>query len=270
MNRFSLKKLLAFALTLTVIGFASGSSSAQGKADRPEKPKVTGTRKLKPTANSAVTLDSVRILDWSDGSSTIEMSGTTDLRTKEQLLRVNVNKADDTYSVEVEGLDQELAELRARRQGRNTEPELGALGTGSQSAEVTVLTQDPVFIDVAESTLTLNWYVAASGTVQYLSRNKTAWAANPSPLDTHWFVDQQYFSGAGGVQYGYATSGNLITKFHNCDFGLDSKCTYVSHSSRIHGYSSKFQWFVSSSASGEFSYLLFTTGSASGTVPGQR
>lgn len=95
------------------------------------------------------------------------------------------------------------------------------MSPGTYTATVRVVTDDPLGVDVAETTHKLTWDVHADETVSYNWRSVGCWAANPSPFGTHWFVDSCSFIAEG-------TS-------HNWDFGDDTKATYADHWSKIQG-----------------------------------
>ena len=90
-------------------------------------------------------------------------------------------------------------------------------------------TFDPIDIKVNETTNYLKWQVNGNGTVTWLAFTDACWAANPTPVGTHWYVSSCSNSNP------YYTSGqtNVINEasgnYYNWDWGDDSEATYVSH-----------------------------------------
>ena len=61
----------------------------------------------------------------------------------------------------------------------------------------------------------------------FSSSNGSCWAANPSPLDTHWYVNTcGYYNKTGG-------GGNASGSYYNYDFLDDQVATYVSQMADI-------------------------------------
>lgn len=94
---------------------------------------------------------------------------------------------------------------------------------------------DPAFILVAETTNYLKWTVFGGGTVQWKSWQYGCWAANPTPVGTHWSVTNcshygPYYGGGSTYVYHEATG-----KYKNTDWGDPGQATYVNHWSKIRG-----------------------------------
>lgn len=119
-------------------------------------------------------------------------------------------------------------------------------------------TEDPPNLDLTYSRSQITWdyntYAAC-----YVTHSKTTWAANPSALGTHWFVDSSSYLSHGATSYfgGAYVYSNIDAYFHNYDFGNDNLITNVEHENMVKGYhngnigsSYVFQ------ATGEFHYLL--------------
>ncbi|SNQ60487.1 hypothetical protein MNV_1840012 [Candidatus Methanoperedens nitroreducens] len=70
-----------------------------------------------------------------------------------------------------------------------------AVTSGTYTATVGVITDDAVGEDLSETTHQISWTVNSGGTVSYNWRSVSAWAANPSSFDTHWYVDTYGFIG---------------------------------------------------------------------------
>ncbi|MBN6188263.1 hypothetical protein JQN58_15495 [Aneurinibacillus sp. BA2021] len=54
---------------------------------------------------------------------------------------------------------------------------------------VKAITDDPVGVDLCTTKVNLSWYDYGS-TIGFKSHSISPWAANPSSLGTHWYVDR--------------------------------------------------------------------------------
>jgi len=126
----------------------------------------------------------------------------------------------------------------------------------SHYRSVTAITDDPAGVDLAKHTHRLN-FTTGSGKATYSSRTKSAWAANPSSLGTHWYVDENVYTGLGYLDGNRTVYSSSRAKFHNYDFGDDSTVTRVTHYITIEGYyTGGSNYYVDWSRSGEGWNLL--------------
>jgi hypothetical protein len=119
-------------------------------------------------------------------------------------------------------------------------------------------TYDPAFLRLTESSNYLQWSVHHDGTVRWDVRRYGCWAANPSPLDTHWYV--RYCSANWPYyNWNYTTVTSIASGgYINWDFGINSLATYVDQWSRIEALNNgyyRYSWRHSDS--GEFSTLIY-------------
>lgn len=126
--------------------------------------------------------------------------------------------------------------------------EVQPMATYNYSASVRLLTEDPVFWDICYTRNRLNWKTYDSGSYWFndvTSSFVDVWAANPSPINTHWYVDTY-----GGSWSKDSTTDRITHSvhgyFHNYDFGDNDKRTDVYQSVDV--YAEKF---------GDFNYNAF-------------
>lgn len=122
------------------------------------------------------------------------------------------------------------------------------------SMGATYTTLDPVDVALNRSRHELEWG-GNSTDAWKVSRNATAWAANPSSLGTHWYVIDNYYEGY--VDGGKYINSSSYHSYYNTDFGLDSKRTDVWHRVNIRGENDGYAYVTAEKGkSGEGSSLL--------------
>ncbi|WP_206812767.1 hypothetical protein [Paradesulfitobacterium ferrireducens] len=110
---------------------------------------------------------------------------------------------------------------------------------GSYSASVTVVTYDPVYADLARTSQSLSWAVLIDNTAAFSNRSKSVWAANPSSLGTHWYVNQDYWVGSVSYASGYQSlSSTNYASYYNWDFQDNDQITEAWHQVQIIGLNS--------------------------------
>jgi hypothetical protein len=118
----------------------------------------------------------------------------------------------------------------------------------------TYTTLDPVLVALNRSRHELNWGGNANDAWK-ISRNATAWAANPSSLGTHWYVNENKYE--GHVDGGKYINSSSYHSYYNYDFGSDSQRTDVWHRVNIRGYNDGYAYVTTERGkSGEGSSLL--------------
>lgn len=130
---------------------------------------------------------------------------------------------------------------------------------GVGQARVRVVGKDPVLMVVNETTNYLYWHRFDDGTVKAISYNDLCYAANPTPIGTHWFTTNCPVSlpwNNGPAQVVNNANGEYI----NWDFWLDTSSTSMTHFSQIVGlHNGTFNYSWSWNAWGEASDLLHAT-----------
>jgi hypothetical protein len=90
-------------------------------------------------------------------------------------------------------------------------------------------TEDPANWALCETTFSLSWNSTLTGTSRWL----TTWAANPTPLNTHWYLSS---SSLGPIYVGLGqVSSSGTASYYNYDF-LTPLRTDVRHDLSIIGY----------------------------------
>lgn len=129
--------------------------------------------------------------------------------------------------------------------------------TGSYSGGVIATTDDPLGVDVCQSKHKLWWSVNSNNLSSYVNREASAWAANPSLFNTHWYILDNYYTGLNTIDGGRTVTSSSFHSYYNYDFGDTNQRTDVSHELTIYGYyTGNYDYFVDWSASGEYSGLL--------------
>ncbi|CAG0959791.1 hypothetical protein METP2_00715 [Methanosarcinales archaeon] len=254
---------LLAAMLLLSMAFVP-AASAQGAPENKDK-KIIEIKQLKPEAGSEVILDSLQATKWSDGSVKISGSGEKQVGAPAQYFHWEVNISKGTYKT----TKLAVADLRETTpiitnveinngKSKSIPDESAAMTTGQHSATVLVVTDDPPGEDLAKTTHQLTWTINTDGTVDFNWRTSGCWAANPSSLDTHWFVDSCNFLGSVTYSSGRTSlSSEVNSKFHNYDWGFDSWVTYAEHWSKIQGRNdSWYDYWWDTTHSGEDWFLL--------------
>lgn len=131
---------------------------------------------------------------------------------------------------------------------------IGVTSAAAYTVAVQAITDCLAGYDFCKTTLVLTWNNPSSLTIN-------AWAANPSDLGTHWYVN--YYSKSGpyyvfNIIYNqWVTTGSGYASYYNYDFMDPSLRTDVSHSICIDGFNNgTFNYNVSWTRSGEYWWLL--------------
>lgn len=193
-------------------------------------PTVLKTVKLKPQVGTEVALPDFKATFYSDGKVRVGSAGTYSVNAPTQVIQFEVDTVKGTYKTKVVSPEEyeERTGLRLKSndllinknfRGGATESDLPAKNQGDWWGSVKVKTLDPVTVDLTATTTELAWRVFWDGTVNWLWTVRSCWAANPSALGTHWFVDScqrgiPWF--ASWTKVCNQTSGS----YHNTDFPL--------------------------------------------------
>ena len=118
-----------------------------------------------------------------------------------------------------------------------------------------MLTEDPPGWDICYTKAILYWYEANDYAI-YDNGGAATWAANPSPIDTHWYVDLQQ-TWRDDDTWGGGVGQKAIGSFSNSDFQEDDEYTYVDHEVTVWGYKNgTIDYEAIEEARGEASLLL--------------
>ncbi|MEW6660811.1 MAG: hypothetical protein ACOY9Y_12195 [Bacillota bacterium] len=113
---------------------------------------------------------------------------------------------------------------------------------GYFSADVQLKTEDPIQLGLAKTANILKWNVYSSGTVEWDTWAYTTWAANPSELNTHWYLDWDDHAGPWYENYNTEVYHDVEAQYYNYDFLDDNDATYVRHWIKIRGQNDG--WFT--------------------------
>lgn len=169
---------------------------------------------------------------------------------------MSVDEKKKTYKItKIKGkeLDDELQRL-----GANDSYEGFTTNSTGYMGRIAIVSEDPPDWDLAETKHGLYW--TASGTSAYFhDRELNCWAANPSPIDTHWYKSSCKYTGLSTIDGGRTITSSAYASYYNYDFWENDKRTDITHDITIHGYySGGFDYYWDFTETGEGSYLLDT------------
>jgi hypothetical protein len=244
------------SLALLLI-LSSGSFAAQAGRERSSEReiKVERSLKLRPQPQSEVIVPEFKAFFLSDGSVTLRGKGSARAGHPVQGFDFEVDLVHGTYTTR--RLDASEIEERDRLQGRPLEPAVKAITPGTYTARARVQTKDPAFIVLAETMTRLTWTVSSGGTVTGIQPSSdSCWAANPSSLGTHWFVN---YCANGAL---YSSLGRICNDntgdYYNYDFGFDDSITTAHHYVYVCGRNDAFyDYNWSYSDGGEDAILIY-------------
>ncbi len=135
---------------------------------------------------------------------------------------------------------------------------LAAIEPGEWWGSVSVYTRDPPQAILTWTYTKLDWTVFGDGTVDWNFTDDGCWAANPSPFDTHWFIDSCYYGAvwfaAGYTQVCHDHSGS----YYNTDFGDPNQRTDVDQWAQMCGRNDGyFDYWWSHIDSGEYAEIIY-------------
>ncbi|MFC4075320.1 hypothetical protein [Salinithrix halophila] len=235
-----MKRAVLLAVTLAIGSFPSVSSASE--------PVYNESEVLNPSNSTERVFKKVTRTVISDEEDVIRIEGEASEANEVEAYNIEVDEKAGTYTatnIEGEKLESFQEELQDKITAR-----------GSRYRSVTAITDDPAGVDLAKHTQKLN-FSKGSSSVSYRSRSKSAWAAYPSSLGTHWYVDENKFTGLRFIDGNRTVESKSRAKFHNYDFGNDGKVTRVTHYITIEGYyTGKSRYYVDWARSGEGHTLL--------------
>ncbi|CAM3640988.1 hypothetical protein EDM52_21590 [Brevibacillus invocatus] len=224
-----MKKMITTSLAL-LLCLSSSVVMANDKADKK-------SYKLTPEAGSEVILQDAELtIDEANSTSKISFKGRAkagDGVTGYQLTIDRKNKTYKTRKLSKKALDEMNADADAADASASTVEDssdsVQALATNYYTGWFKITTVDPVRVPVNATKLTLKWKEYTDGTLEDTGHSFSPWAANPSELDTHWFIDDSDDS----TPVANSDSSEIYYRgwadYYNYDFGDDSWRTDVSH-----------------------------------------
>lgn len=130
---------------------------------------------------------------------------------------------------------------------------------GTGWARVQLNTKDPALLTLATTTNLLQWTYNGS-TVGYVWHTDMCWAANPSPLNTHWYKTFCSNNAPTNSNNNRDICNWAIGDYKNWDFGNVNLTTEAHHWTKLCGQSSgKYTYEIQYWDAGEFSAIIYHT-----------
>jgi len=235
---------------LIILLAAEVTSGAQGSQVTVPGKKVVKVDILQPAPDSERISSTLRatVGELSDGNKFISISGqgTEKNNSPPLLYRITIDLRQNTYKI----TRLKISDLPGGLFLRNS---ILAIAPGTYYASVALATQDLPQITLAYTNNYLSWRVNSNGSVSYVADRNDCWAANPSPLGTHWYISSCYENLWNDGRLNHFVNAN----YYNHDFGLKNLATYVWHTSTIRGRNDGwFEYHWNYNHWGEFSWLL--------------
>lgn len=213
-----------------------------GNSDQlPDYIKPANAHTLKASINTSTTLKEAYLYTNEKGEEVAVTTLRVSQADKGKSYDISINPATNEYEVK-ESLDFSQA------------PNILPLTNYNYTIGATYTTNDPVLVALTQSRHELTW--GGNDTDAWkVSRNATAWAANPSSLGTHWYIVKNEYEGY--VDGGKYINSSSYHSYYNTDFGSNDKRTDVWHRVNIRGYNDGYADVTAEKgASGEGSSLL--------------
>lgn len=228
---------------------------------RPDSPDVRAVQVLKPTPDSVVKFDEVKLLRLRSGDFVVHGSGTYRPGQPPIHVRFTVDPEKGTYKTESLPIGKELASLISSSHAPRRNILTLAATRLDHQATMRIVTEDPIQLNLAVTTNILKWYNYSGQSTVYWSGSdpSSCWANPDTPAGTSW-----------GVQYcrkpspSYNSSHTEVIKYidaqyYNWDFGSNNLATYAWHWSELRGLAGgRFGFDWETKYSGEGSSLLYT------------
>jgi hypothetical protein len=182
---------------------------------------------LVPDPDSEVILDKIIFITNPKGKGqTVRFSMTLQPGEEPGGFSIETDFVHRTYKAVKETLTEEMIQqLESRYILEDSEISATAIGWRVTAA---ILTEDRVDWDICQTTMTLFWY-----TDHTASLYGAPWAANPTPINTHWYIDSYH---KNLVSTYPSAIGHSWASYYNWDFGDDDIATTVQHDLYIYGY----------------------------------
>lgn len=227
-NKHWLHTLLVFFVVGILL--IPGASSAKPDDDNklPEELKnLPPVMRLIPDPNSEAELDEVEVFNLPRGKGqVIRFSVTVDPHEGPGGLGLEIDFVHGTYKATREFPTEEIWQMEHNYLMEDSEISAAVSGWTIAAA---LRTEDPVNWALCQTTQRLYWYTNYTA-YSYM----WTWAANPSPIGTHWYVGG-YYNYPVYVSSSYA-SGRSWAWYYNWDWLLPNYSTTVTHDLYIYGY----------------------------------
>lgn len=197
---------------------------------------------LKPSQYN-INLTEVQLIVWSDNHTSLAIQGEKKVGSSPQYFSIEVFPENMTYKTtkkqinEVTQITYGQVKNTTELKSKNIYDNIVTAASTNRYAQVEVLTEDPIFLDLAKTRQTLGWSTDGS-TVTINSRSILGEAyTTPWPFNTHWYID---ITPAFYGSYTYSTNRDSVTtdgygQYYNDDFGNVSQRTWAWHRIKIQG-----------------------------------
>lgn len=263
---FPLGVLAAALMLFTFIPISSPSAQEKGpdvKDPQRGTRKLLHTQQLQPKAESRLTLGSMSISYYDDGSIDINAEGDYSGYGDPYAYEYEVDTSDATYSAyptDPEQMPDSSDPGTGPGGGEDVQPPMmedvrRQWITSRWWGRVRVQTLDPVFVQLTETSNFLQWVVFHDGSVDWEIQRYGCWAANPSSLGTHWFT--RYCSSPWPYWNYTSVYSSSSGGYINWDFGNDSVATYVDQWCQIQALNNGwYRYWWRHTDAGEFSVFI--------------
>jgi len=239
-------KVISMLMAIVLLLSFTSIGSAQSK---PSDKIVVEETILKAEPDSEQ-LKSVKLETFSDGSIKKTITGTVPANQGPVGYTIKVDKDKKTYKATKLDLSKDPEYTNSA-----TEQNQVSMFSPLWSKQVKILTYDPVGWDIASTKAILYWYEDGGYSI-YSAGGHGHWAANPSPINTHWYIDVDG-SYEDSQPWRNAVGQTAFGSFSNYDFGDDDDWTYLDQDVSVWGFSNgSIEYTSSDYATGEGSLLL--------------
>ncbi|HYP28815.1 MAG TPA: hypothetical protein VE262_19035 [Blastocatellia bacterium] len=250
------KALYLVGLLIVALVFPDVSLRGTSQAQNNER-QLLATLQLQPEPGNQVIVPNFKLEKYSDSSVTISSEVDRVIGSGTLLYGYQVDIANGTYKTFL--LDPNEYPLKDTDDEKisNDEPTPGYV-VSRWWARVTVQTVDPAFCKLTETTSYILWAVHSNWTLSYEQYHDGVWRANPSCVNTHWFLDSVEY-GRPWYSHGQTTvSNSVLGDYYNWDFGNPGRKTWVLERVQINGHTNgTYTGSWSRTDGGEYSNLIY-------------
>lgn len=215
------------------------------------------------TALDGITLGEITLTEMSDGSRKVGGKASFPIDGNAYAFQLRIDPDARTYTIARAEPDQSLVrEVDAQVMGDLAlGPLSGDVGISQvhRVAGVTLLTTDPAPFNepLARTSVYLHWKEYPGGLVEYYTREKGTWAANPTRFFTHWYLLAENWNGAA-VDNGFNVwSNRFLATYYNTDFASDA-ITLIGHEAQVWGMAGSYDVDFHYTHEGDLAWFLNT------------
>jgi len=176
-----IRRLSGLIVLATVLLSATGQAIAASQSNLPT-PQVI---ELARDPESTVILPSIQVTKYPDGRVSVHGSGRHKISEGGIHYKIEINLEKNTYKAVALPIFDESVDVDPII---STMSDASVTASGSYYITVQLVTEDPLQIDLAQTSTYLSWSEKSDGTLTGASGSKACWAANPSTVGTHWYT----------------------------------------------------------------------------------